>query len=163
MALAQRIAATAVVLTVLGCAAWTLAPRQGDGIHGHARVIDGDTIVVDGKHVRLFGIDAPELHQRCGPEACGLAAKAALERMTRNDPVSCTEQDRDRYGRSVAICRTVDGDLGARLVALGMAVDYRTYSHGRYADQQDAARAEGLGIWRTGFTWPAEYRRMSKP
>ena len=29
------------------------------------RVIDGDTIVLDGKKVRLKGIDAPEMKQEC--------------------------------------------------------------------------------------------------
>jgi endonuclease YncB( thermonuclease family) len=34
-------------------------------VTGPARVIDGDTIVVDGEHVRLQGIDAPEKRQTC--------------------------------------------------------------------------------------------------
>ena len=34
-------------------------------LSGHARVIDGDTIVIGEVHVRLFGIDAPESDQTC--------------------------------------------------------------------------------------------------
>ena len=34
-------------------------------IEGQAIVIDGDTIKVQGKKIRLFGIDAPELKQIC--------------------------------------------------------------------------------------------------
>jgi micrococcal nuclease len=42
-------------------------------------VVDGDTIDVHGKRIRLVGFDAPELggHARCGLERM-LAARAAL-------------------------------------------------------------------------------------
>jgi endonuclease YncB( thermonuclease family) len=33
---------------------------------GNARVVDGDTIVIDGVRIRLEGIDAPETTQTCG-------------------------------------------------------------------------------------------------
>lgn len=139
-------------------AAYAVIPPKPAGIDGYARVIDGDTIAVNGTRVRLFGIDSPEINQRCGGEACGLLAKAALERMTRNAVVTCVERDRDRYGRVVAQCATLGGDLGARLVALGLATAYRRYSL-IYADHEDAARAEKLGIWAARFTPPEQYRR----
>ncbi len=49
-------------------------------IHGIAKVIDGDTIVIKGKKIRLFGIDAPEMKQICfnelnNPYPCGREAK----------------------------------------------------------------------------------------
>ena len=34
-------------------------------IIGKAQVIDGDTIKINGKKIRLFGIDAPEMKQIC--------------------------------------------------------------------------------------------------
>jgi endonuclease YncB( thermonuclease family) len=49
---------------------------------GVPRVIDGDTLVVSGSHIRLHGIDAPESEQTCnlGTQiyACGALATAAL-------------------------------------------------------------------------------------
>jgi endonuclease YncB( thermonuclease family) len=38
-----------------------LLGRVPDRISGHAHVLDGDTIIVDGWRVRLKGVDAPEL------------------------------------------------------------------------------------------------------
>ena len=57
-------------------------------IHGIAKVIDGDTIVIKGKKIRLFGIDAPEMKQICfnelnNPYPCGPEAKEILERMSK--------------------------------------------------------------------------------
>jgi endonuclease YncB( thermonuclease family) len=46
---------------------------------GQARVIDGDTLVIAGQHIRLDGIDAPETKQVCkrdGDRRCGLASRA---------------------------------------------------------------------------------------
>lgn len=132
---------------------------QEGTISGYARVIDGDSLVVAGQRVRLFGIDAVELHQSCGSTPCGFIAKATLERLIGNAPVTCIERDRDRFGRSVAVCRSVGGDdLGGLMVGLGWATAYRRYSLA-YVDHEDAARAERLGIWATGFQAPEQYRR----
>jgi endonuclease YncB( thermonuclease family) len=51
-------------------------------VTGPAGVIDGDTIEMAGRRIRLFGIDAPERDQSCRREEiaylCGLAAADAL-------------------------------------------------------------------------------------
>ena len=43
-------------------------PALADDIIGNVRIIDGDTLEIGGKRVRLFGVDAPELHQICWDE-----------------------------------------------------------------------------------------------
>lgn len=153
---------------------------------GNAVAIDGDTIRLGNQRVRLFGIDAPEAHQTCldasgRPWACGEAATVALRKMLAEGGVTCAAKDHDRYGRTVATCNVayreevcdparstwnlpaascyVVRDLGARMVALGLAVDRPKYSHGAYQDQQQAAKAEHLGIWAGTFTGPADWRR----
>ena len=52
------------------------------------RVIDGDTIVLNGENVRLYGIDSPEIKQLCRDYAdkeieCGKIAKEKLKEILR--------------------------------------------------------------------------------
>lgn len=137
-----------------------------DSISGPARVIDGDTIEVAHKRIRLWGIDAPESSQTCQAYNevyfCGQSATCHMQRLIGNEPVTCTPRDRDRYGRTVAQCSTMGGDLGRRMVAAGMAIDYTHYSKGYYKDEQDAAKAEHLGMWAGAFQPPAQYRAQHK-
>ena len=63
---------------------------------------DGDSFHAGADHVRLWGIDAPELAQTClRPDgrrwACGQAAKAAMAGMLAGGPLDCQARGRDRY------------------------------------------------------------------
>ena len=55
-----------------------------DDITGKVRIIDGDTLEVGGKRVRLFGIDAPEAKQTCTVDGkewrCGEEATFVMDR-----------------------------------------------------------------------------------
>lgn len=128
-------------LVLVGTVAALAIPDSS--ISGPARVIDGDTLEIDHKRIRLWGIDAPERQQHHGP-----AATAYLRRLIYDKDVTCYERGQDRYGRIVAQCATRDGDIGRRMVANGHALDYRRYSRGHYADEEAAARAEQLGVHR---------------
>ncbi len=74
----------------------------------------------------------------------------------------CQEQDRDRYGRIVAVCVAQGVDLSRWLVANGLALAYRRFSQ-EYADEEGAAQASRLGIWRGEFVPPWEWRRGKRP
>ena len=69
---------------------------------------------------------------------------------------------KDRYGRTVAVCRVNGLELGAEMVARGWAVDYEAYSHGYYRAEESAARTARLGIWSGQFELPAEWRRRHR-
>ncbi len=77
-----------------------------------ARIIDGDTIEISGQLIRLHGIDTPEAKQTCQREGvpwlCGAEATKTLKELIGSSDVSCTERDRDRYGRIIAVCRAND-------------------------------------------------------
>lgn len=127
------------------------------------RVIDGDTLVVAGRTVRLWGVDAPELAQTCTGDAtepvwdCGRRSRLLLQALTGSGPVACTVKGGHR-GRVVAQCRAAGKDLGAEMVAAGMALDDPAHSHGRYGAAEAAARRDRRGLWRGRFERPSDYR-----
>ena len=103
-------------------------------LSGPARVIDGDTLVIGGTHVRLAGIDAEELSERHGMESRG-----ALIQLIGPSEVSCTDTGERSYGRTVAVCWTAEqhtkskeASLNAEMVRLGFALDCARYSGGKY-------------------------------
>lgn len=154
-----------MIPTFLVIAALVVAgPAPSVSLSGPATVIDGDTIVVQGKHVRLFGIDAPESAQRCGdsqgrPFNCGdLAADVLVEEIGSGDVV-CDPLDLDIYRRIVAICTARGRDIAEGLVRRGYAVDYPFYSKGRYAAAEKDAREAKRGLWSGTFQDPRDWRR----
>lgn len=131
-------------------------------VTGDLRIIDGDTLEVGPLMLRIHGIDAPEAGQSCatpngGTWTCGAAASNRLAELIGSAPLDCDPLDRDNYGRLVSRC-IVDGvDVGARLVAEGLAWAYVQYSSD-YVSLEAAARAIGTGIWQAPTQTAKEYR-----
>jgi endonuclease YncB( thermonuclease family) len=142
-----------------------MSPAAALTLSGQARVVDGDSLVIAGERIRLFGIDAPEIGQRCDPSgrdwACGVWAKAALTKIVGSGVLACEALDQDRYGRTVARCHVSGRDVGGAMVRAGAATAYLRYSTD-YAGQEAQARAEGRGMWSGPVTTPAAYRKLAK-
>jgi endonuclease YncB( thermonuclease family) len=153
----MRFALLFVLILSAGCAP-TPPP-----VVGPATVIDGDTLRIGRREIRLWGVDAPELEQVCqgptGAYSCGLVAKRALAAHINAKPVTCSGNEIDRYERLVARCKVDDSDIGATLVRKGLVVRYARYAGPTYMIEERAARHERLGIWAGAFTEPAEWRR----
>jgi clan AA aspartic protease (TIGR02281 family) len=129
-------------------------------IAGTASVIDGDTIAIEGRRIRLHGIDAPESAQTCVAEnqwRCGQQAALALDKKIGGRAITCVERDRDQDGLVVALCRAGGEDLGAWLVSEGWALAYRQHSV-EYVDEEQAARAARRGVWRGSILAPWDWR-----
>ena len=131
-------------------------------LNGPVTVIDGDTLDMSGRRIRLHGVDAFERNQTCGTGAsawpCGQVAAQTLARRLDGRGVTCEPLDIDRYSRTVARCRTGGEDIAAFLVDRGLAVAYRRYSDDYVAAESHARRA-GIGVWRDpGFTSPENWR-----
>jgi endonuclease YncB( thermonuclease family) len=133
-----------------------------EDVEGTARVIDGDSLEVDGQQIRLYGIDAPEHDQTCRAQGltwrCGERASLALFGKIGRNEVRCEERDRDKYGRIVSICFVAGEDVNRWMVREGWAVAYRRFTD-RYVADEDKARAAGLNLWRGEFVMPWEWRR----
>jgi endonuclease YncB( thermonuclease family) len=143
-------------LAGLAAAGWLVRPERAD-IVGPAQVIDGDSLIVAGVEIRLYGIDAPEYRQYCfrrgRPWPCGIEATRTLRALIAARPVACRAREQDRYHRTVASCSVEGRDLGAAMVAGGHAVAY-----GAYQLEELAARNAGRGIWSSRFETPAAWR-----
>jgi len=153
--------ATAAIL-LLG--ADTLLAADMSGV---ASVIDGDTIEIHGRRIRIFGIDAPESTQLCRDSdslqyRCGAAAANQLASFLERRAVTCTANRRDFYGRDVATCSLNGVDIGEWLVRGGHALDWPKYSKGRYANAQNEAEKAERAIWAGSFSPPWRYRECVK-
>lgn len=138
------------------------APATGRDLVGSARVIDGDTLAIKGKRVRLHGIDAPESDQTCldGGQRwpCGRRSTQALYDQVAGDSVRCVGDQEDRYERLIAVCYANSTNLNAWMVEQGWAVAYRRYST-EFVDEEQRAESAGAGVWRGRFVKPWEWRR----
>ncbi|MGQ7960714.1 thermonuclease family protein [Pseudomonas sp. SP16.1] len=124
------------------------------------QVVDGDTLrLVDGRSVRLIGLNAPELgHQGRSDEPFAVQAQRRLQALVAaNDGrvgLRPGREGKDRYGRTLAHLYDRQGrNLEAQLLAEGLgfmvAVAPNTALAGcqRAAEQQ--ARTRRLGLWGT--------------
>lgn len=131
----------------------------------NVRVIDGDTIEINSKKVRLYGIDAPEKGQPCrrnnSPYDCGTASKEHLEFILTGTNVKCTKKGKDKWGRFIGVC-TADGeDISQLMVKHGWALAYRKYSSA-YVDDEEFAKSNKLGMWSKEFSIPSEWRKSDR-
>jgi endonuclease YncB( thermonuclease family) len=134
--------------------------KPNSAVTAKAYIIDGDTIAVKGRRVRLHGIDAPEMDQRGGA-----AARAHLFKLIAGRAVTVFPIDVDLHGRTVARVEVAGIDICGAMVTDGFAVAYSRYST-RYVEAERAARAARRGLWAecpfTGIKSPAAHRYQSR-
>ena len=146
----------------------------GDTISGKAIVIDGDTIKINSKKVRLFGIDAPEKKQKCKKlflsiyilsfdksYDCGILSTNKLKNKIKDNIIICKTKGKDRYKRIIAECFKDKTNLNSWLVRNGYAVAYLKYSK-KYLTAQNLAKKENRGIWQGKFEMPWDWRKKNK-
>lgn len=158
-----------VMLLVCGSTAALAKDRSGAVIEGLARIVDGDTIVIGGVHIRLSGMDAPERNQICRDEGayayrCGVSAAGALARLIDGTKVTCQSEGLDRYRRTLAICRTAAcPDIGLEMIRLGWATAYDGgHVPNEYRLAESRASARKLGLWRGTFDRPSIWRQEQR-
>lgn len=144
-------------LIALGLAGALVARLPDDEVTGRAAAIDGDSLRIGDREIRLMGLDAPEYNQTCqGPQgevACGRDARRALADLLARGAAHCRIAGKDRYRRDLARCRVGDADLNATLVRNGQAVAF-----GGYESEEREAKAAKRGVWALKFETPSAWR-----
>lgn len=146
--------------------AWSiLFPAFVNAQNARVKVIDGDSLMVDGVEVRLSGLDAPEYHQECydrndKPYPCGKEAYEFLLEIVGQD-TTCEEIEKDGYHRSVAVCHSQGKNLNQEMVVNGWAVAYTSYTNAFAKEEKDAKSAK-KGIWQGRFMRPELYRALMR-
>ena len=140
-------------------------------ISGIAKVVDGDTIKIENKKIRLFGIDAPEKKQKCQKPwltisfvtfnkdyPCGEISTLKLKNQINGEFITCKYTNKDRYKRFIAECFKGNTNINRWLVRNGYAVVYKKYSK-KYLAAENLAKSEKLGLWAGSFKKPWEWRK----
>ena len=128
------------------------------------KIIDGDTIHLNGEKIRFSGIDAPEIKQTCNKNneviKCGIQARKLLVKIIGNNKVNCIREGKDRYKRTLAECFVNNLSLSSYLVKNGYAFAYRKYSK-KFITDEDFARSNNLGMWSMNFEYPWDWRKKN--
>ena len=140
-------------------------------INGTATVIDGDTLKINHEKIRLFGIDSPEIKQKCKKPYlkivfftfyknynCGVVSKLKLKQYVNKKNVKCVFNSRDRYNRLIADCYINEKNINSWMVKNGHAVAYKRYSK-KYIFDEEYAQKNKLGIWEGSFVEPEIWRK----
>ncbi len=164
----MRVRASQIHCISIGAAALTLAVTI---LLVHAantadvRVVDGDTLQIDGVTYRLYGIDAPERKQVCarpqGQWWCGEFATRELEVLVNSGPVRCERLHTDVRKRVIARCWAGRTNINSALVRSGLAWAYRKYSLDYIAEERTAQR-EKRGVWSAPNIPPWHLRKLKR-
>ncbi|MGE0221988.1 MAG: thermonuclease family protein [Acetobacteraceae bacterium] len=155
------ILALAVCLGVVIGGSWMMgrpsqAPASGPGSGrliapaAVVAVVDGGTLRVQDRVVRLDGVDAPARGQSCREAEdssfdCGAAAASALAALIRDGRMECDWNGRDPVGRPLAICSVRGVNVNRALIAQGWA--RASTGSGPLATAEAEARAARRGLW----------------
>ena len=149
---------------------------NSEEIYGMPKIIDGDTVNIKSKKIRLEGIDAPEMRQQCQKTylqisaivsfnfkknySCGIISKKKLIEKINKSQINCIASGQDRYKRYLATCYKDKINLNKWMVRNGLAVAYKRYSK-EYLRDEAYAKENKLGIWKGSFERPEKWRKLN--
>ncbi|CAN5333412.1 hypothetical protein BH10PSE6_BH10PSE6_54670 [soil metagenome] len=90
-----------------------------------------------------------------------MEAMRKMAELVNGRSVACEPRTKDRYGRTVALCRADGQDLGAAMVRAGMAWAFTRYSSD-YVEQEKAAIGERAGVHAHDCEKPWDWRARSR-
>lgn len=128
------------------------------------KIIDGDSIEIGMRRIRLMGIDAPEYQQYCKNKnnkkyPCGKDALNYLKNIIGNIPIKCTIHEKDKYNRDLCTCYVNNKNINAEMIRAGHAI---VYMGNQYTSEQAEAKRFQRGIWQGRFMHPRLFRRLKE-
>jgi endonuclease YncB( thermonuclease family) len=128
-----------------------LVPLGPTKLEGTAQAVDGDEIRVGDSLLRLYGIAAPDMSARMGPEA-----RVALDGLIGGERVNCQIFGKTTEGDALGQCEVGGKDPAVELLARGLAAVYRNGNANdqaqmalaqKYDTAESAARLQNVGLW----------------
>ncbi len=141
----------------------TTAPTLPERIQGRVdAVYSGYLFGMSGHYVKLYGIDAPDLKQKCRDKRgadydCGHESKIHLERLILGKNLDCQIAGGDYRENYIATCTVQGVDVGVGMVTTGWAVADRRAS-AVYIPYEEEAHRKRLGLWAGKFVAPWDAR-----
>jgi endonuclease YncB( thermonuclease family) len=126
------------------------------------RVLDGDTLLLGERTLRLTGLLSPQRGQTCHTPGgvgfdCGATAAQALAQLVQGRDLSCHVKGRDRFGRPMGTCQAGETGVNAALVSAGWALADK--DDAIMASLEDAARVARRGLWSFPEGAPEHWRQ----
>lgn len=123
------------------------------------RVVDGDTLRLGERTLRLSGLLSPERGQTCRTAGgvgfdCGATAAEALAQLVQGRDLSCHLRGRDSFGRPLGVCEAAGVEVNAALVSAGWALA----GDSKLEPLEVAARQAGRGLWSYPAGAPERWR-----
>lgn len=147
-------------------------PGSSDEIVEVTHIIDGDTVILkDDRHVRLIGINTPEIGRNGNPaeQSADAARKYLLSLLQENKEVflKFDIQQFDRYKRTLAHLFLADGtNIQASLLAEGLATPLTIPPNLKYLDcylhHSNQAITSQRGLWELGQYKPLSSTALDK-
>lgn len=137
------------------------APREQSwsAVPADVRVLDGETLRLGDRTLRLRGLDAPDRGESCRTAGgagfdCAAASADALARLIAGRTLTCEVQGSDSFGRGLGRCAAGGVDVNLAMVAAGFAVA-APGARGTLTAAEQEARTAGRGLWTSGTpeTW----------
>ena len=128
------------------------------------KVVDGDSLEIGDKRIRLMGIDAPEDEQICKNAKkkkypCGKFSAEYLQKLTKDQEVICKVHQKDQYDRDLCTCFVGKKDINREMILSGNAI---VYLESPYRAEQQEAKEHKRGLWQGRFMQPRLYRRLKE-
>ena len=139
-------------------------PMDFPAIEGVSKVVKGDTITLNGRVVKLFGVAAPDISQTCADSQgrgyrCGQQSISWLSGWLADNLLKCHILNEDNRGVLTGVCMLGQYDIGAAIVNAGWAVaDMRQTQI--YAAYQNQASQNRRGLWQGKFYMPWDWQKI---